>query len=149
MSSSSDPKLETEDVARSLLEAPSSHVFKYDGEAEQIVWPVYFMYPEFKETDFIAEWYEGVTLSEQLDEVFAELPPWDTKGDYRLDNLEVYFEDIAGSDRSARLMKVNPGCSLGKVLSHPRYTVKDGFPSFIILSKSGPFRDTFLATYRQ
>jgi hypothetical protein len=54
--------------------------------------PVLILYDEFMATDFIQDWPENSTLREQLEPVFAESPPWDNEGKYRMDNIEVYFE---------------------------------------------------------
>jgi hypothetical protein len=54
---------------------------RLDESGQRLVWPVLFLYPEYGETDFIEEFDEDHVFSDHLDAVFAEVPPWDAKGE--------------------------------------------------------------------
>jgi len=64
----------------------------FEDDDSKLHFPVLLLYDEFMATDFIQDWAEDVTLKDALRPVFAEQPPWDQEGDYRLDTIEVYFE---------------------------------------------------------
>lgn len=57
-----------------------------------IVFPVFLLYGEFMQSDFIQQWGEDITLRKALTPVFATQLPWDAEGDYTMQSIEVYFE---------------------------------------------------------
>jgi hypothetical protein len=82
--------------------------------------------------------------------MFEQSPPWDKKGEYKADNLEVYFEAGKGKEGiQKKLLKVGKDTSLGLVLSHKDYTVVDGMASFFILPKGSTFTQTFKKSYQK
>ncbi|NXV80254.1 TTC4 protein, partial [Atlantisia rogersi] len=54
-----------------------------------LTWPVLFLYPEHKQTDFIEAFHENSRFIDHLMVMFAELPPWDLERKYLPSNLEV------------------------------------------------------------
>lgn len=74
----------------------------YTDEYDCVHWPVLLLYPEHGQTDFICDWPEVVSFHDQLSEVLPEnkakarenpdmLPQWDIKGQYRLDNVDIFY----------------------------------------------------------
>lgn len=59
----------------------------------------------------------------------------------------MYFETNTGLYPG--LIKVGKRLTLGKVLGHPKCVVQNGVPSFIVLPKTGGFKDEFLARYKK
>ncbi|RHZ46535.1 hypothetical protein Glove_615g4 [Diversispora epigaea] len=121
----------------------------------QLIWPVVFLYPEYKQSDFITEFNEENTFQDHLEIMFGDnSAPWDVSKKYiNIDKLEIYYEynleGGGGGEGAPRLLKINKNCNLRKVLSHPKYIVKNGIPSFFILSDlSGEFKNKFLANYK-
>ncbi|RKP10262.1 hypothetical protein THASP1DRAFT_21997 [Thamnocephalis sphaerospora] len=139
------------------------HPVHIDPETGNLVWPVFFLYPEYKESDLIAAFDETSTFEDHLQAMFgAGQPPapWDQAGIYRPELLEVYFETVpllannslgnGGADggvRDTKLVKVGRRCTLAQVLRHRSFTVVNRIPSFIILPAVSPFKATFLARY--
>ncbi|KAL1915347.1 uncharacterized protein VTP21DRAFT_6805 [Calcarisporiella thermophila] len=122
------------------------HRVHIDPSTNELIWPVFFLYPEFKESDFIQAFPETSTFAEQLEVMFENNAPWDSEGRYTPKGVEIYFENNQGLN--ARLVKVGRGCRLEQVLAHPKYVVKNGVPSFIVLPTQGSFRDEFLSNYK-
>ncbi|KAJ1910814.1 HSP70/90 co-chaperone [Tieghemiomyces parasiticus] len=128
--------------------ADTEHRVHRDSETGRLIWPVFFMYPEFKETDFIQAFNEADTFRDHVHTMFATPAPWDPEHRYNPENVELFFEYFATPNASPKLLKVGQNLSLGKVLSNPRYTVVNGIPAFIVLAKTGEFREKFLAQYK-
>ncbi|CAG8543874.1 7674_t:CDS:2 [Dentiscutata erythropus] len=93
----------------------SPHSVHLDTETQQLIWPVFFLYPEYKETDFIEAFNEENTFFEHLEVIFEQPALWDIE----------------------------------QVLSHSKYVVKNGIPSFIVLQQQGKFQEEFLAKYKK
>ncbi|KAI8987390.1 hypothetical protein BDF20DRAFT_814535 [Mycotypha africana] len=118
-----------------------------DEETQTINWPVFFLYPEYKESDYIQSFNETHTFNDHLEIMFEQPAPWDAKHEYNPKNLEVYFEDTRGLQ--PKLLKVGKKLSLGKILSLDQYVIKNGVPSFIILSKDSAFKQEFLNKFKK
>ncbi|XP_023558463.1 tetratricopeptide repeat protein 4 isoform X2 [Octodon degus] len=106
----------------------------------RLSWPVLFLYPEYAQSDFISAFHEDSRFIDHLMVMFAEIPSWDSEQKYRVDNLEVYFED---EDRT-ELYQVPPRSTLLQVLQHPRYFVKALTPAFLICVGASPFCKNYL-----
>ncbi|KAI8381258.1 uncharacterized protein BYT42DRAFT_299116 [Radiomyces spectabilis] len=118
-----------------------------DPETQTLSWPVFFLYPEYKESDYIQQFNETNTFMDHLEVMFEQPAPWDANHQYTPDNVEVYFENNQGLRPS--LIKIGKKHPLGKILSLDQYVVTNGVPSFIILPKNSPFKDDFLKKYKK
>ncbi|XP_051563159.1 tetratricopeptide repeat protein 4 [Myxocyprinus asiaticus] len=114
----------------------------YMDELGVLHWPVLFLYPEHRQTDFISAFCENSSFMDHLEVMFGEeLPPWDTERKYQTQNLQLFFEDR----EKGNLYQVNLEKSLLNVLQHQRCFVKAGTPSFIVLVSKSPFSKQFLS----
>lgn len=119
-------------------EATGACVFLDDNGA--LHWPVLFLYPEHRQTDFISALCETSNLLDHLNVMFgAELPPWDSDRKYLPQNLQVFFEDQV----SESLYQVDVTAPLLQTLQHSRYRVQDGTPSFIVMVAASPYSKQF------
>ncbi|KAI9485528.1 MAG: hypothetical protein EXX96DRAFT_545450, partial [Benjaminiella poitrasii] len=120
-----------------------------DEETQTINWPVFFLYPEYKESDYIQSFNETHTFQDHLEVMFEQPAPWDARHEYTIDNIEVYFEDTRGLN--PKLLKIGKKLSLGKILSLEQYVVKNGVPSFIILPKTtqSSFKQEFIDKFKK
>lgn len=114
-----------------------------------LVWPVLFLYPEFGETDFIAEFNECNCLNDHLNVMFSEEqdpPCWDRERKYKPHTVDIYVE-LKGK---YVLVKIDPQQTLGDILASQKigYVVSAGTPSFIILLKNSPYQSKFLEKYK-
>ncbi|PVU94438.1 hypothetical protein BB561_002538 [Smittium simulii] len=123
-----------------------------DGNLE---WPVFFLYPEFKESDFINHFDETNTIYEHLLTVLEYPPPFDNQDSpaYTPENVNCYFtylpEGCIQNTNSDLLVKVDVNMTLGKLLQNPKYTIYDGIPNIIVLPMTGNFTTTYLNDYRK
>ncbi|KAG8432154.1 hypothetical protein GDO86_016696 [Hymenochirus boettgeri] len=124
---------EQEEVAAFSFDGVSAEVFL--DENGHLNWPVLLFYPEHGQTDFISSFNEESRFIDHLNEMFGELPPWDTEQKYYAHHLEIYFED----EESQFYYQVNPETTLLKAMQHKRFRVKAGTPSFLIFVKKSPF----------
>ncbi|XP_027003115.2 tetratricopeptide repeat protein 4 [Tachysurus fulvidraco] len=114
----------------------------YMDEQGALHWPVLFLYPEHRQTDFISAFCENSSFIDHLALMFGEeLPPWDTDKKYQPTNLKLFFED----HKNGHLYEVAQQASLLDVLQSPGCSVKAGTPSFIILVKGSLFCKQFLS----
>ncbi|KAM7388108.1 hypothetical protein PAMP_024309 [Pampus punctatissimus] len=110
-------------------------------EQGSLHWPVFFLYPEHQQSDFISAFCESTCFIEHLAIMFGEeLPPWDMDRKYHPQNFQLFFEDM----EKETLYQVDPEMTLMKVLQHKRFFVKAGTPSFIVLIKGSSFCKQFL-----
>ena len=126
-------------------------------------WPVCFMYPEYKQSDFVSDFAEFNTLDEHLEAMFpsennAPEVQWDRENSYHNGKFNVYFETARPdpSDQKAyveatfsshsktRLVKVKTSKSLVEVLSDRRFSVVGGTPTFYVVVKGSMFESVFL-----
>ncbi|RUP48794.1 hypothetical protein BC936DRAFT_143974 [Jimgerdemannia flammicorona] len=135
-------KIETPDAT-----ALSTANIVLDPSTDTLTWPVFFLYPEYKESDHIQAFDETHTFQDHLDVIFEHPAPWDQRENYTARGVEVYFEHNAGLHPG--LVKVGKKLPLGEVLKHPKYVVQNGIPSFIVLPREGPFKEVFLARYKK
>ncbi|CAO3627502.1 unnamed protein product [Cunninghamella echinulata] len=119
----------------------------YDEETDSLSWPVFFLYPEYKESDYIQQFNEYNTFQDHLDIMLEQPAPWDQHHIYTPKNVQVYFENNQGLHPT--LIKIGNKLPLSKILSLDQYVVTNGIPSFIILPKSGAFKDEFLEKYKK
>nr|CAB3267344.1 tetratricopeptide repeat protein 4-like [Phallusia mammillata] len=108
-----------------------------------LIWPVMFVYPEFKTTDFIEEFHETSIFLDHLSIMFEQQPDWDTEQHYKLENLEVYYENR----QTENLHKVTMESTLLSVLKEKSMVVQAGTANFIILSRTSKFYDYFMSKH--
>ncbi|KAJ2451319.1 HSP70/90 co-chaperone [Coemansia sp. RSA 2336] len=121
-------------------------------ESGHLLWPVAFLYPESKESDFVQHFDEAMSLYDMLEQqVLREPPFWDKERRYTADTVETYFlaRPVGGTDRDERLVKVNSKMRLASILENSKYVIMDGIPSFLVLPRTGRFKDQFIEHYRQ
>ncbi|KAJ2722280.1 HSP70/90 co-chaperone [Coemansia sp. Benny D115] len=134
-------------------ENDSDRQVSLDESTGHLQWPVFFLYPEHKESDFIEKFDEATTLGDMLRVVLQQPPQWDsqTSPSYTPDKVDLYFlhRPVGGFDEDERLIKVGASNALGTVLEHERYVIRDGIPSFVVLPRGSPFAAQFIERYRQ
>ncbi|KAJ8956073.1 hypothetical protein NQ318_016525 [Aromia moschata] len=107
-----------------------------------LVWPVAFVYPEYKIMDYIQQFNETETIAVHLSEVFENCQEWDEEKKYTPQNLNVYYETS-----KRKIIKVDVDQTLQDVLEMEDYVIKGGTPSFIILVKDSSVEQHFLRGY--
>lgn len=114
-----------------------------------LVVPVFFMYPQHAQSDFISDFHEDTPLGEYLSTIFPASSrgslPWDTAGEYYDGNLVVY-----ASTRRQRLLKLGRKLTLrhvmdqaykdaepgmDKVRDRDGLVMQDGILSLVVLPK--------------
>lgn len=109
----------------------------------RLQWPVLFMYPEYKVSEVVEEFHEDTTFEAHLDVMFQERAPWDSSGIYKKELIEIYHE----TENNDSIRKVPADFTLGQVLSSGKIRIKAGTPVFIALSRTSPFKKTFLSKW--
>ncbi|KAI5733989.1 hypothetical protein M8J77_001127 [Diaphorina citri] len=100
----------------------------HTDDNDRLVWPVLFLYPEYRITDFVQEFHEDVTFDSMLEEMFSESPGWDEDRKYVPGRLSIYYQDPNGKPQ-----RVPTTSTLGEVLTNPKYVIQAGTPGFSIL----------------
>ncbi|KAF0755118.1 tetratricopeptide repeat protein 4 isoform X1 [Aphis craccivora] len=110
-----------------------------------LVWPVVFLYPEYKTSDMIQEFNETTILYTHLVEIFAERPEWDVEGKYNADSVNVYFESVNEYKSGTKITKIDPRtCTLFEALTVLRCPIENGTPVFLVFFAGGQFEKEFL-----
>lgn len=117
-----------------VLPQLQDHTVHFD-ENGKLVWPVVFMYPEYKVMDFIQEFVEDqrfshvkITLEvskllyffsfiDHLCLIFETKPDWDVEAKYKPQNLSIYFQD----HDTNKVHLIDQQESLENVLKQPWY----------------------------
>lgn len=129
---------------------PKENAVRLDKETNELIWPVFFLYPEFKESDFISGFNENSTFEEHIEIMFGDPnnpAPWDIKKEYTPENINIYFETYSKNGEKTKLLKVPNKMKLKTVLSNSKYTCIDMIPSFIILPKDTEFSKEFIDNF--
>lgn len=107
-----------------------------------LVFPVFFLYPEYATSDVIPAFIEDTAFAAHLEQMFPPVgaaPDWDVKGEYTTRNLVVY-----AMTRRKRLFKVGKKMTLADIFKaskakegEPRdgMEVKDGCLTFVVVPK--------------
>ncbi|KAG6850155.1 hypothetical protein H0H93_000282 [Arthromyces matolae] len=113
-----------------------------DPTNNTLVFPVFFLYPQYATSDVISEFVEGVPFAAHLEQMFppqAPAPDWDKRGEYIADQLVVY-----AMTHRKRLLKVGKKMTLSDVFPSSRakegekrdgLELKDGCLTFVVLPK--------------
>jgi hypothetical protein len=109
-------------------------------------WPVMFLYPEYSQSDLVADVGEPDTLASHLAEMFpaggAPHVPWDSRGDYAAPALAVH---VPGHGPSAgKWLRIDTALALGDVLRQPGIAIP-GMPIFPVFVAGSEAERVFLA----
>ncbi|KLT40762.1 hypothetical protein CC85DRAFT_248837 [Cutaneotrichosporon oleaginosum] len=115
--------------------------------ATPLIFPVFFLYPQYGQSDLVTHFHEETSFDDQLAPIFPATPtstspewsPWDEKHEYYTNNLVVYVETV-----QRRLLKVGKEITLREVLAkavkitdkgRDGVPLRDGLLSFVVLPK--------------
>ncbi|KIY45880.1 TPR-like protein [Fistulina hepatica ATCC 64428] len=115
-----------------------------DQDATAVVFPVFFLYPQYPTSDIIPQFLENVPFGAHLDRMFPKtshstnmpFADWDVKRQYTLDNINVYAMTSRG-----RLLKVGKKMCLRDIFKAAKkeekegLELKDGCLTFVVLPK--------------
>ncbi|KAL1758742.1 hypothetical protein FB107DRAFT_271706 [Schizophyllum commune] len=126
-----------------------------DATKSSLLFPVFFLYPQHAQSDFIKEFHEDTPFSAHLEAMFppqAPPPEWDKAGEYVTGNLNVY-----AMTRGKRLLKVGKNHTLRTVFEAARakegqprdgLELRDGCLSFVVLPK-GEVEKKWIEDYKK
>jgi hypothetical protein len=89
--------------------------------------------------DYIQHFNEQNTFMEQLVHVFETSPEWDEERKYKVNNLNVYFEN-----EKRKNVKVDVSKTLLEILKLDDHIIKEGTPKFVILVANSKVERLFL-----
>jgi small subunit ribosomal protein S7e len=123
---------------------------KFDPEdttQSTLIFPVFFLYPQYATSDVIEQFYEDTTFTAHLENMFppnASRPAWDEKGEYVVGKMSVY-----AMTRGRRLLKIGKKMTLKDVFKATTdvIEVKDGCLTFSVLPK-GAEEEKWIAAYK-
>lgn len=116
---------------------PQSGTSRVTLQDETLRFPVMFLYPEYQESDFIAQFHEDTLFIEIIEILFEEKARWDIDQKYVCGRVDVYYE------HRGRLVSVKIEESLKDVLSKGLNVVQ-GFASLIILPTNCDFERDYI-----
>lgn len=136
---------------------------RYDGrtyfekDKDTLHFSLLLLYDEYRQSDFLQDITEHVTIQEILELVFnpADGPQqWDSRRDYRPDTVSVYVDDSDSVDRekdcgglSVRgFVSVDVRCSLGEILGNARVKIYGLAALHIVRRGSSYEKDNFLSS---
>jgi tetratricopeptide (TPR) repeat protein len=142
-------QIQEKEEFESILENPinpyQAPVCLSDEEEAHIVWPVVVLYPEHGQTDFIQQFHENSTFEEHLKVVLETPPSWDTDHNYRLNNINLYYENR----KTGTLCKLNKNATLLSALKKEGFVVQMGTPSCMVMVAGSPFEKMYIQKYAE
>ncbi|WWC68763.1 uncharacterized protein I206_102697 [Kwoniella pini CBS 10737] len=128
-----------------------------------LVFPVFLLYPQYSQSDFISNFQENTSFLDQLNIMFpkssqstSKIPftEWDLKKEYFIDNLVIYVETF-----EKRLLKVGKELTLREIIYKAKreatndikkdgIVLRDGLLSFIVLPK-GPVEKKWIEDFKK
>ncbi|KAH0839637.1 40S ribosomal protein S7 [Lanmaoa asiatica] len=125
------------------LDIPYSPYFDSDDITRStLIFPVFFLYPQYATSDVIAHFVEDTTFYAHISQMFppqAPVPTWDRKQEYTASNLVVY-----AMTHRKRLLKVGKNMTLRDVCRAGKekkgdpadgLEIKDGYLTFAVLPR--------------
>ncbi|KAF8558983.1 40S ribosomal protein S7 [Imleria badia] len=122
----------------------SPHFDLDDPTRTTLIFPVFFLYPQYATSDVIAHFVEDTTFYAHISQMFppqAPAPTWDEKQEYTASNLAVY-----AMTHRRRLLKVGKKMTLRDVCRAAKekggepadgLEIKDGYLTFAVLPRGG------------
>lgn len=126
----------------------SPHFDPEDSTGSTLIFPVFFLYPQYATSDVIPEFIEDTPFSAHLQLMFppqAPHPEWDAKRQYINGQLVIY-----AITKTKRLLKVGKKMSLRDVCKAATdgLEVKDGCLTFVVLPK-GQVESDWVAEFKR
>lgn len=138
-----DQELSEIDLFVKRIESPTrKRVHLKDGS---LFWPILFMYPQYRTSDFIEAAEENTTIDDHLQCMFADKAVWDEHWEFKAGNFASFVENF----KEERLYEVPMDVPLQQILSSKKVVVRTGTPGFVILAKSSSHYKEFLGKYDQ
>ncbi|KAJ4492833.1 40S ribosomal protein S7 [Lentinula edodes] len=115
------------------------HFDPEEFSGNSLIFPVFFLYPQYATSDVIPGYVEDTPFFTHLEIMFNPAPEWDTKRQYKAENLVVY-----AITRRKRLLKVGKKMSLRNVFNASKgkegdppdgLELKDNCLTFVVLPK--------------
>ena len=121
--------------------------FEDDSEPSPLIFPAFFLYPQYAQSDIVPNFHEDTTFADQLATMFppnAPAPDWDTKHEYVMGKLSVYV-----ITRTKRLLKVGMKMTPRDLFEVAKLKdgkpdgleLREGYLSFVVLPKGAIERD--------
>ncbi|KAG9317184.1 40S ribosomal protein S7 [Chiua virens] len=120
----------------------SPHFDSDDPTRTTLIFPVFFLYPQYATSDVITDFVEDTTFHAHISQMFppkARTPTWDERQEYTASNLVVY-----AMTRRKRLLKVGKKMTLQDVCKAAKekqgepadgLEIKDGYLTFAVLPR--------------
>lgn len=105
-----------------------------------IHWPILFCYPEYLIFDCFQNVSELTFLNDCLGQVFEEKPSWDINNKYKLEDLNIYFENRF----LGQVFLLNKNLNIKQVTVMQNFIVYDGVLNFYVLPGNTPVEREFL-----
>ncbi|SPP74059.1 DNA polymerase interacting tetratricopeptide repeat-containing, protein of 47 kDa [Drosophila guanche] len=135
----------TEELLRPKFLPLEDHPVHIDDDGSTLIWPAAFSYPEFLFSDFPQQLPETATMMDCLKTLFAEPLPCDKSQNYRLGNVNVYYENR----KAACVHKVELEKSLSDIISEKGFFVSGGALLFYVVPKDTRIEQDFLHEQRR
>ncbi|BFG03981.1 DNA polymerase interacting tetratricopeptide repeat-containing protein of 47 kDa [Drosophila madeirensis] len=135
----------TEELLRPKFLPLEDHPVHIDDDGSTLIWPAAFSYPEFLFSDFQQQLPETATMMDCLTTLFAEPLPCDKSQNYRLGNVNVYYENR----KAACVHKVELQKSLSDIISEKGFFVSGGALLFYVVPKDTRIEQDFLHEQRR
>lgn len=140
-----DPESLEPDSA-STLPLTSTNWVAPDHIRTPLIFPVFFLYPQYAQSDLISHFHEDTSIADHLNNMFpaGQRLPWDSKNEYHSQNLVVY-----ATTHKKRLLRCGRKLTLreimdqgakepevpGKLNTRDGIVMKDGLISLVVLPK--------------
>ncbi|XP_004534592.1 tetratricopeptide repeat protein 4 isoform X2 [Ceratitis capitata] len=119
------------------------HLDEYDNKT--LVWSLAFLYPKFSIGDYQVDIHEDALMETCVSQLFEEPLPWDRRGFYREDNVNVYYEDAT----THQVHLVDLKKTVGEISVEKTFYVTQNGLEFYVLKKDSREEREFLSEKRK
>ncbi|KAH6568375.1 hypothetical protein BASA61_003255 [Batrachochytrium salamandrivorans] len=163
---SGDDNDKTSTMTSLLHPLAADHKIKFDSTTLSLKLPVLFLYPEHRQSDFIAEFDENDSFYQHMELMFEDPISWDPQHNYHPQSLEILFEtheSVTPKEKQSLISVLHsvkasgaPSQSatdkyvymtLKDVLQHQLYRIVDGVCTFLIVVRGSEFSRSFKRRY--
>ena len=119
----------------SFLHNNSITTIKKEGGREYLSFPILFFYPFYKQTDFVGECRESLTLQDYIELVFSEKAAWDSEHLYvDYEEFEAFYECYHSSQPiNTSIKKIPLTIPLSSLLTKSDFCLVDGICNVILI----------------
>ncbi|KAH3765022.1 tpr repeat protein [Pelomyxa schiedti] len=149
--------IDTTNVLGKTTDENEKGTAKFDEDTAELCFPCVVVYEEYSQTDIVEEWWESQKVRDILSMVLENRPPWDVRGDYTPDTVDVLCVAEAPAPNTStstvgsgkkKWLRLRKDLRLTELLSRKDFYLPGGkVILFVVPTNEVEFKQPFLSSY--